>query len=554
MLLRWRFVRVTTFFAYTLLSMWWWEVFLPHTLRIGLARRGSANRRRKLSRRFRVLAVELGGVLIKLGQFLSARVDVLPPEVTDELSGLQDEVPPVPFTQVKQVIEGELGDALDQLFVQFEPQPTASASLGQVHHAYLSDGELVAVKVQRPGIEAIVETDLAALRWAGGWLNRYGPLRRRVNFIALLDEFSRSLYEELDYVTEAHNAEAFARNFAEDPEVMVPLPYWEKVTGRVLTLQWMSGIKINNMEALAAAGIDKREVADRLFNVYLQQVFEDGFFHADPHPGNLFILPQGSPLPAGQVGRPFILVFVDFGMVGHLPIQTTEILRRTLVEMLTRNYFGMVHSWQELGFFLPDADLRPIVRAMSAIIDRYYGMSMAELRAIDYDEISRLTTEFRDVLFEFPFQVPQDFILLGRCLGILSGQASTLDPDFSPMEAAEPYARKIMGQDGTAADTLDQMLTELRKQGQALWGLPQRVTDALDQVINDEVVIHSPEAAALDQAVRRMEGAVNRLTDTLVLLFLIVVGAFSQSFGNVWLGWACWAGALLVFLRMIVRR
>jgi len=335
---------------------------------------------------------------------------------------------------------------------------------------------------------------------------------------------------------------------------MVPLPSWEKVIGRVLTLHWMSGIKINNMEALAAAGIDKQQVADRLFHVYLQQVFEDGFFHADPHPGNLFILPQGSPLPAGQVGRPFILVFVDFGMVGHLPVQTTEILRRTLVEMLTRNYFGMVHSWQELGFFLPDADLRPIVRAMSAIIDRYYGMTMAELRTIDYDEIRRLTTEFRDVLFEFPFQVPQDFILLGRCLGILSGQASTLDPDFSPMEAVEPYARKIMGQEGTAADTLDQMLTELRKQGQALWGLPQRATVALDRVINDEITIHSPEAVALDRSVRRMEAAVNRLTDTLVLLFLLMAGVFFQSFGNIWPAWACWAGALLVFLRMIIRR
>jgi len=554
MLLRWRFIRVTTFFAYTLLNLWWWEVFLPHTLGLGIARRGSIGRRRRLSHQFRLLAVDLGGVLIKLGQFLSSRVDVLPAEVTDELSGLQDEVPPVPFGQVRQVIESELGQPLQSLFDDFREEPAASASLGQVHHAYLPDGDLVAVKVQRPGIEAIVETDLAALRWVAGLLNRYGPLRRRMNFDALLNEFSRSLYEELDYVSEAHNAEIFARNFAEDPSVMVPLPFWEKVTRRVLTLQWMSGIKINNFGALTTAGIDSRQVADRLFRIYLKQVFEEGFFHADPHPGNLFILPQGPPLPAGQIGRPFVLVFVDFGMVGRLPPATTRHLRRSLVDLLTRNYFGMVRTWQDMGFFLPDADLRPIVRAVAAIIDRYYGMSMAELQAIDYDEIRRLTTEFRDVLFEFPFQVPQEFVLLGRCMGILSGLASALDPDFSPLEAVEPYARKVMGHDGEHTDTLDQVFTELRTQGQTLWGLPKRFSSVLDQIAGGELIIHSPEIDQLNQSGRRLEGAVNRLTDTLIILFLILLGILLRSLGSVWWSWACWGGALVLFLKMLVGR
>ncbi len=553
MLLRWRFVRVTTFFATAILSLWWWEVFLPHILRLGFARRGSAGRRRRLARRFRELSVELGGVLIKLGQFLSARVDVLPPEITDELSGLQDEVPPVAFAEIRAVLESELGCPVSDLFVQFHEKPTASASLGQVHHAYLPDGDLVAVKVQRPGIEALVETDLAALRWVAGWLNRYGPLRRRMHFGSLVDEFSRALYEELDYVSEAHNAERFARHFAEDEAVMVPLPYWELVTRRVLTLQWMSGIKISDFDALSAAGVDRHEVADCLFNVYLQQVFEDGFFHADPHPGNLFVLPQGPPLPEGEAGRPFVLVFVDFGMVGQLPPRTTEILRQALVDLLTRNYFGLVRAWQEMGFFLPDADLRPIVRATGTIIDRYYGMSMAELTAVDYDEVRRLMAEFRDVLFEFPFQVPQDFILLGRCLGILSGQSTSLDPDFSPLEAVEPYARRIMGRDDEGGNMLDQALTEMRQQAQMLWGLPRRFSDVLDRVTQDELVIRSPEAASLNQTVSQLEGAVNRLTDTLVLLFLLVAGGLFYALGFFWPSWGCWVAALIVFLRLVIR-
>jgi predicted unusual protein kinase regulating ubiquinone biosynthesis (AarF/ABC1/UbiB family) len=552
MLLRWRFVRVTTFLAYAILSLWWWEIFLPHILRLGFVRSGSASRRRSLARRFREMAVDLGGVLIKLGQFLSARVDVLPPEITDELSGLQDEVPPVAFDQVRGVVESELRRSLDDLFAWFEEEPTASASLGQVHLAHLPGGELVAVKVQRPGIEAIVETDLAALRWAVGWLNRYGPLRRRMHFDLLLDEFSRSLYEELNYVSEAENAEAFARNFAEDPDVMVPLPYWERVRRRVLTLQWMQGIKINDFNALADAGIDTREVADRLFHVYLQQVFEDGFFHADPHPGNLFILPQGPPLPPNEVGRPFVLVFVDFGMVGRIPPRTTEIMRRALVDLLTRNYFGVVHAWQEMGFFLPDADLRPIVRAVGAVVDRYYGMSMAELTAIDFDEIRRLTAEFRDILFEFPFQVPQDFILLGRCLGILSGQASSLNPDFSPLIAVEPYARRLMGRDGEGADMLDEIFTEMRKQAQLLWGLPRQISQLLEMAAEGELIVRSPEAADLNESVRRLEGAVNRLTDVLVIISLLVAGSLLQMVGNPWLGLACWGVAAALLARMVM--
>ena len=310
----------------------------------------------------------MGGVLIKIGQFLSARLDVLPREITDELAGLQDEVKPEPMESVRAVIEMEFNAPLETRFSSFDPVPLASASIGQVHAACLvdsagspSDGPCVVVKVQRPNIPALVVTDLAAFRVVGSWLDRYPPIRKRANVPGLLEEFSRTLNEEIDYLAEGKNAETFHANFKDRADVRVPDVYWSHTTRRVLVLEDVRAIKITDYPAIDAAGIDRAEVAERLFNTYLKQIFEDLFFHADPHPGNLFIEPLSAPAEGSKT--PWRLVFVDFGMVGRLYPNVVAGLRELLIGVGTQDAPRIIRAYQALDFLLPSADLALLERA-----------------------------------------------------------------------------------------------------------------------------------------------------------------------------------------------
>ncbi|MCP4514420.1 MAG: AarF/ABC1/UbiB kinase family protein, partial [Delftia sp.] len=376
------------------------------------------------AREFRALAIEMGGVLIKMGQFLSARVDILPPQVTQELAGLQDEVPPEPLRAILAVVEAEMGP-LEQFFEFFDQEVQAAASLGQVHRARLPGGELVVVKIQRPGIEELIDVDLSAVRAVLRWVDFYPPVRRRMDLLALLDEFARTLYEELDYLAEARNAETFAANFSRDSFIHIPAPYWTHTTRRVLTLEDVSNIKITDFQAIEAAGVARSAVAQRLFRIYLQQFFYDGFFHADPHPGNLFVQPLDQDGDNGGLpGRPFRLVFVDFGMVGRITAETKKHLRDLAIGMGTRDPARVVRAYERMGFLLPGADLELIQSATARVFDRFWGISMGEIAQLDYDAMHELMHEFRDLLYAMPFQVPQDFIYLGRTFGILSGMAT----------------------------------------------------------------------------------------------------------------------------------
>ena len=294
--LRGRYFRILTFFAGVIVRFIYWELIVR---RIGfrqLAKRTRLERFRREAMRFRALALRMGGVMIKVGQFLSSRLDVLPPEITETLADLQDEVPAESFADIRQLAEQELGASLAEKFEWFDENPLAAASLGQVHRAKLkldedADFLNVVVKVQRPGIASIVTVDLSALQRVGNWLMRYRPVREHADVPALLREFSATVYEEINYQKEAGNAETFFENFDDDKYVNVPRVIRSLSTLRVLTLEDVFAIKITDYDAITAAGIDRGEVARKLLDTYLEQIFEDGFFHADPHPGNLFITP-----------------------------------------------------------------------------------------------------------------------------------------------------------------------------------------------------------------------------------------------------------------------
>jgi predicted unusual protein kinase regulating ubiquinone biosynthesis (AarF/ABC1/UbiB family) len=549
-----RYRRIIFFFGRVFLSLIFWDIILS---RVGFRKRVRRTRPKRLhniARDYRQLAVQMGGVLIKVGQFLSARADVLPEEITSELSGLQDEVPPEDFNAIRQLIESELGGSLDEKFDQFEEIPLAAASLGQVHRAVLfeSQGEQnggwqqVVVKIQRPDIEQVIATDLAALRTVGGWAMRYEPIRRRADVPALLAEFSRILYEEIDYLAEGRNAETFAENFRDNPRVRIPGVVWPLTTRRVLTLEDVYAIKITDYERIKEAGIPLDKVAERVFDIYLYQIFENGFFHADPHPGNLFV----EPLSTNDDGSvTWQLTFVDFGMVGHVPPGTRAGLRELAIGLATKDAGRMVKAYQMLHVLLPSADLELIAQADAKVFDRFWGKSMEELREIPFEEMHEFAKEFRELVYAMPFQVPQDIVFLLRTVAILSGICTGLYPNFNFWESLTPYASKLLAEEGESR--FDFLLAEAGAILQTLLALPRKMESALDKIERDEVGVRIP---GLDSQLGGIELTLRRILYALIFAALLISAVQLQLGGELLFARLLYAGSIIVLVGLLFAR
>lgn len=448
---------------------------------------GNTQRWRKYAREFSNFASELGGVLIKLGQFASTRADMLPDEVIAELANLQDEVPTIPYERISRTIYAELGDPASR-FEMIDPNPLAAASLGQVHRARLKTGEDVVIKVQRPGIRDMVYTDLAALFIVAKVAMRFRFVSRRADAVALIDEFGRVLLEEVSYLNEAENAARFDKMFADDDGIKVPHIYREHSTDLILTIEDVTTLKLNDFAALEAAGIDRREVAERLMDTYMVQIFDQRFFHADPHPGNLFVkpLPVTPEEERGYIenggGRPFQLIFIDFGMTATLTPQIVRGLVNTLKAVITRDARALVQSYVDLGFLLPTADLVRLEDAIKAVFDQVWGLSMTEINNVEFDVMTRIAREFNDILKDIPFQLPQDFIYLGRAVGILTGMATTLDPSFNPWQSIQTNMQRFILTDEDADFIGELRRTFLLPLEEALTGGPEAFFSALQRV------------------------------------------------------------------------
>jgi predicted unusual protein kinase regulating ubiquinone biosynthesis (AarF/ABC1/UbiB family) len=447
--MQFRYVRVVWHFGWLFIQLVFWQIIMARYFKERV-QKGNIKRWQNYARSFRFFAIEMGGVMIKAGQFISTRSDVLPPEVTNELAGLRDEVPGVPTEKIRAIITVELG-SIDERFSDFDNTPVAAASLGQVHRARLKNGDRVVVKVLRPGITEVCYTDLAAMFTVSRIAMKFKFVSRRMDAVSLIDEFGRVLLEELSYKHEAQNAARFSQMFRDDLGVYIPSIYEEHSTDHILTIEDVTTIKLDDYPALEAAGISPLAVAKRLMDTYLRQIFEERFFHADPHPGNLFVYPlppdsDAYKSQATQEGNPFYLIFIDFGMVGTLTPQIVNGLIGTMAAVVTRDATKLVKSYSELGLLLPDADTERIEAATRAVFDQVWGLSMAQMTNVSYDSMANIGKEFSDLLFSMPFQVPQDFIYLGRTMGILSGLATSLDAEFNPWNEIQPYTQKLVTQ------------------------------------------------------------------------------------------------------------
>lgn len=385
---------------------------------------------RQVARRatqLRQLLTNLGPTFIKVGQALSTRPDLIRQDFLEELTKLQDRLPSFPNAIAYRIIEQELGDTVADLYTDFSPQPVAAASLGQVYRARLRNGLDVAVKVQRPYLRELLCLDLYLIRWVAGWLSPWLPLNLGEDLSSVVDEFGTKLFEEIDYLNEGRNGEIFASYFARDPNVYVPKIYWDYTSTRVLTLEWIDGIKLTDTVAVKEAGLDIQSLIRIGVESALKQLLEYGFFHADPHPGNLFALRDGR------------LAFIDFGMMDQLSQRKKEFLVDALVHTINRDYEPLVQDFLKLEFLMPGTDLAPIVPALGELLGDIIDANVRDFN------FKTATDRFSELMYEYPFRVPPNFALIIRSVATLEGLALSLFPDFKLVAVAYPYvARRLL--------------------------------------------------------------------------------------------------------------
>src|SRR5437588_2007695 len=469
---------------------------------------------------FRQTALQLGVLMIKLGQFLSSRADLLPEKALAVLASLQDEVPAEPFSHVVSVIETELGQPVEHMFSTLERKATAAASLGQVHKGVLaSTGEEVAVKVQRQNIDQLVRMDLSSLKFVILVITRFLDTGTFIDFKGVYREFERTVYEEIDYITEAANCKRFKEMFQHDPTIYIPAVYEAYSSRRLLVLEWIDGIKINDYARLQAQGIDRLEIANRTVQSYFHQFFEEGFFHADPHPGNIFVKP-------GTPGTGPIIEFVDFGMVGTITSSVKQAMKDLFLSFVTCDAETMVQALSQLGFIGKGANLAALESGLRALLEQFYGLTLGEVRELDYPEVAE---EIGKLLYGQPFQIPAQYAFLGRAVSTLMGVSTGLAPDFNFIECATPYARKFLGINLESMRlTTQQLLTQMLQAVTTLLRLPRSMERILTKLEAGQLEIRFGGDIDIGaRAFRRRESTGDTFPFALALMFVAsLAGAY----------------------------
>lgn len=404
----------------------WWRcivIFVPLIwliLRLRFSKNSSTATLKKLAIESRKLLTRLGPAFIKIGQALSTRPDIVPPVFMDELAELQDQLPPFPNAIAFQFIRDALGSAASEVYAEISDNPIAAASLGQVYKGKLKTGELVAIKVQRPGIAEGIALDMYILRGIGTWLKKTFKFVR-TDLAAILDEFASRIFEEMDYTFEGQNAEKFAKYYGQLEGIYVPKIYWNYTAKRVLTMEWIEGIKLTNVQKVKEAGFDSRHIIEVGVQCSLRQLLDYGYFHADPHPGNLLVMGDGS------------LAYLDFGMMSQVSAEQRFGLIEAIVHLVNRDFTALSQDYVRLGFLSEDIDFAAIVPALSQVFNPPEGQSLTEMNFKD------MTDQLSQIMYDYPFQVPAYYALIIRSLVTLEGIAFSVDPKFKVLAVAYPY-------------------------------------------------------------------------------------------------------------------
>jgi predicted unusual protein kinase regulating ubiquinone biosynthesis (AarF/ABC1/UbiB family) len=413
----------------------------------------------------RRLLTHLGPAYIKIGQALSTRPDLVPPQFLEELAQLQDNIPAFSNEIAYQFIEEELGDRPEVIYAEISDLPIAAASLGQVYKGKLWSGEDVAIKVQRPGLADSIALDLHVVRTLAIWAQTNFEIRS--NLVSIVDEFAERIFEEMDYENEGRNAEKFAELYGSMQDIYVPSIYWQYTGRRVLTMEWITGTKLTNLEAVAAQGLNATYLVEVGVQCSLRQLLEHGFFHADPHPGNLLATPDGK------------LAYLDFGMMSQVKPYQRYGLVEAIVHLVNRDFDGLGRDFVKLEFLTPDTDLTPIIPALSYVFNSSLGASSTNIADLDFKSV---TDQLSGVMYEFPFQVPAYYALILRSLATLEGIAISVDPEFKVLAKAYPYVAKRLLTD-PAPDLRNSLKELLFKDGSFRWN---RLENLLNNARNSD--------------------------------------------------------------------
>lgn len=458
--------------------------------------------------------LQLGPTFIKVGQLFSTRADLFPTEYVEELSKLQDRVPAFSFEKTKKIIELDLGKTIALMFREFDPVPIAAASLGQVHKALLHSGEEVVVKVQRPGLLKLFEIDLSILRQIAQYYQKHPRYGRGRDWLGIYEECRRTLYLETDYLVEGRNADTFRRNFSSDPRIVVPRIYWRYSSRRVLTLEYAPGIKVSNYDAIEAAGVDRKAIARVGAESYLQQLLTHGFFHADPHPGNLAVRGTGE------------LIFYDFGMMGHIQPITKEKLLRVFFGIAQKNADEVVAALVELGALEVSGDMGPVRRSVQYMLDNFMGKPM------ESQSITAISDDLYEIAYDQPFRFPATFTFVMRALSTLEGLGKGLDPEFNFMEIAKPFATNLM-ENGNSKDSGSlsaSFLGELGRQAaqvsSSAISLPRKIEDTIAKLERGDIRLRV-RSQETDRMLRRVGnvgiGAIYAMLGAILILSAVIL-------------------------------
>jgi len=469
-----------------------------------------------LPQRIRLALEELGPTFIKVGQVLSTRADLLPPEFIDELRLLQDQVPTGPWEPIRDLVETELEASIQEVFAYFNPKPFAAASLGQVHHAILPRGQEVVVKVLRPDIERVVNLDLDILQDFAQLAQERTAIGERYDAVEFAEEFSNNLRGELDFKKEGRSADQFRENFVKEIHLKVPKIYWDYSTRRVLVMERISGIKIDDIAALDAAGYNRKRLADTAARFVLQEVLEDGFFHADPHPGNLLILP-------GEV-----IGVIDFGTVGRLETSDRIDLARLLILVVQRDTEGIVDQLVRMGIAGSRVDRIVLARELRRILLRYYGLPIQDI------PVTEVMNSLEPIIYKHSLRIPSDYLLLMKTIMLLQGVGLGLDPDFDMFAATRPYLGKLIRQVLLPSSWGPSVLRMLTDWNELFSNFPRQTTNVLDQLERGDFGI-DVEVPQLDETIDRIDRVANRIIyGVLVAAFLVSLALLIPHLDLTW--------------------